>query len=112
RETVVLDDLLDVLRACPPLIAVVGTRARSGLEAPREALTLDVTVIGPDDLSLTTAEVEAIIGTGASPYGTPADLLEASGGNPLLLRAILAGSSAEHGAHDSAARIVRDLVTG
>ncbi|HEY4224741.1 MAG TPA: LuxR C-terminal-related transcriptional regulator [Pseudolysinimonas sp.] len=112
RDPVVLDDLLDVLRACPPLIAVVGTRARSGLEAPREALTLDVTVIGPDDLSLTPAEVEAIVGTRASPSGTPAELLEASGGNPLLLRAILSGSSAEHGAHDSAARIVRDLLAG
>ena len=111
RDPAVFDDLLELLRACPAVVAVVGSRSHTPLEAPRQALTLDIGVVGPDDLRLTVEEVAGIVGD-AGAHGTPAKLLEASGGNPLLLRAILAGASVEGGAHDSAAAVVRDLLAG
>lgn len=104
----VLDDLLALLRASPNLIAVVGTRSRGDLEAPRQALTLDIAVIGPDEMVLSAVEVASIVGAEGSRYGTTTELLEASGGSPLLLRAILAGSSAGIRARDSAQAVVGD----
>ncbi|HEY4153675.1 MAG TPA: LuxR C-terminal-related transcriptional regulator [Pseudolysinimonas sp.] len=112
RDPVVLDDLLEVLHTCPSIVAVVGTRAHTLLEAPREALTLDVTVIAPDQLRLSSLDVELIVGASGSAYGTTEELLEASGGNPLLLRAMLAEPSAADGSRSSAVAIVRDLLTG
>jgi LuxR family maltose regulon positive regulatory protein len=94
RDPLVLEDLLALLRACSYVTAIVGTRIRSNLEAPREALTLDVAVIESDLLTLTIDEIERIVGPEGSRFGDAAELLQASGGSPLLLRAILAGSSA------------------
>jgi LuxR family maltose regulon positive regulatory protein len=111
-DPLVFHDLLEILHACPSVQAVVGTRVLGTLEAPREALTLDVTVIAPDELALTVAEIDDIVGDGGSRYGTSDELLEASGGNPLLLRAVLAGASTGAASRDSATAIVRDLLSG
>lgn len=92
RDPLVVEDLLALLRSCPGLVALVGTRARSELEAPRQSLTLDVSVIEPDEMVLSLDEVELLVGADGSPHGTTVELLEASGGNPLLLRAIVAGA--------------------
>lgn len=92
-DPVVFEDLLMVLRACRNVTAVVGTRSRSELETPGEALTLDRAVIQPDELAFTVAEIEAFAGEDAERFGSPDELLAASGGSPLLLRAILAGAS-------------------
>lgn len=108
----VIEDLLSVLIACPGVSAVAGTRTRSELEAPRHGLTLDITAIGPEELVLSAADIAAIVGDAGSPYGSTTELLEASGGNPLLLRAILAGSSAGAGARLSASVVVLDFLHG
>jgi LuxR family maltose regulon positive regulatory protein len=108
----ILDDLLDLLRASPAIAVVVGTRTRTPLEAASQALTLDVTIIGPDDLQLTEIEIETIVGDAGLRRGSAADLHQASGGNPLLLRAILAGTAGDTGSSASAAMIVRDLLNG
>lgn len=88
------EDLLRVLRASKNVRAIVGTRARTELEAPAQALRLDISVIEPAELLLDSDDV-ALLAAGAdgSRFGTVDDLRAASGGNPLLLRAILAGSS-------------------
>lgn len=112
QDDTVLDDLLAVLRAVPKVTAVVGTRAGSELEAPRQALTLDITVVGPDEMVLSAAEVDSIVGREGSRYGTTTELLEASGGSPLLLRAILSGSSAGIRARASAHAVVGDHLRG
>lgn len=112
RDPAVLDDLLEILHACPAVVAIVGSRTHSALEAPRQALTLDRTVLGPDELRLTTAEVERIAGDAGPAHGTTAQLLEASGGSPLLLRAILLGASGGAGPLGSPAVVVRDLLDG
>jgi LuxR family transcriptional regulator, maltose regulon positive regulatory protein len=91
RDPLIEEDVLALLRACPGLVVLVGTRTRGELEAPRQALTLDVTVLEPDAFVLAIEEVEALAGP-APAHGTAAELLAASGGNPLLLRALLAGS--------------------
>jgi LuxR family maltose regulon positive regulatory protein len=108
RDPMVFEDLLAILHACPSVEAVVGTRARTALEAPHEALTLDIAVIGPDEMVLGPDEVARIVGVRGARLGTPSELLEASGGNPVLLRAILAGSSSRTRARSSAAAIVGD----
>src|SRR6202012_3086808 len=74
--------------------------------------TLDVTSLVPEDLVLTVEDIASIVGASGSPYGTTAELLEASGGNPLLLRAILAGSSVGAGARISASVVVLDFLRG
>ncbi len=107
-DEAVLDDLLAVLRASAQVTAVIGTRARGELEAPRQALTLDITVIAPDELALSAGDIDTIVGEAGSRYGTPDELLAASGGNPLLLRAILAGSSAGIRSRVSAQTVVGD----
>ncbi|HEY4268636.1 MAG TPA: LuxR C-terminal-related transcriptional regulator [Galbitalea sp.] len=106
------EDILAVIHACPNVTAVVGTRARDELESPRHALTLDIEVIGPDELVLRAADVAAIAGEHGSRYGTTTELLEASGGNPLLLRAILAGSLAGIGGQTSPQAVVLDYLRG
>ncbi len=88
-----LEDLLAILHASRNVIAIVGTRTRGELEAPANALTLDIAVIDPASLMLSSDEVGRLAGAEGSPFGSTDELLEASGGNPLLLRAILAGSS-------------------
>lgn len=93
RDGEALEDLLAILRASRTLVAIVGTRTRGELEAPSHALTLDIAVIEPGDLMLSVDEVRELAGAEGSPFGSPDLLLETSGGNPLLLRAILAGSS-------------------
>lgn len=108
RDPVVVEDLLAVLRACPHVQLVVGTRSRSELEAPRQALTLDIAVIGPDEMVLSAEDVETLVGAEGSRHGTTAELLEASGGNPLLLRAILAGSPAGGRPRSSARATMHD----
>lgn len=112
RDSIVLEDLIEILHACPSIVAVVGTRAHSLLEAPRQALTLDVTIVGPDDLALTAVDVESMVSATGPSAGTTDELLEASGGSPLLLRAILATTSGRTGSRDAATTIVRDLVSG
>lgn len=111
-DALVVDDLLAVLRGCRNVTVLVGTRTRSELEAPREALTLDRTVLEPEELVLTAAEVEAIVGSDGSRFGTTEELLEASGGSPLLLRAILAGSTPGAGAGASGRTLVADYLRG
>ena len=86
-DPLVLGDLLALLHACPGVTALVATRTRDELEAPRHALTLDIAVVEPEELALSLDEVALLAGVDA----TAANLLEASGGNPLLLRAIVAG---------------------
>lgn len=103
-----LGDLLAVLRVSPNMTAVVGTRSPGELEAPRQALTLDITVIGPDEMVLNVDDIATMVGDDGSRFGTTAELLEASGGSPLLLRAILAGSSAGIRARPSAQAVVGD----
>lgn len=112
HDDTVADDLLALLRASPHVTAVVGTRSRGELEAPRHALTLDIAVVGPDEMVLSTDDVESIVGDKGSAFGTTAELLEASGGNPLMLRAIVAGSSAGIRAGASAQAVVGDHVRG
>lgn len=111
RDPLVEDDLLALLRACPGLLVLVGTRTRGGLEAPRHELTLDVTVLDPESLVLGLEEIGVI--AGASSPRAAADLLEASGGNPLLLRTLLAGSRADPAApisaHDTLSDHLRHL---
>lgn len=91
RDPLVLDDLVALLHACPGLVVLVGTRTRTELEAPRLELTLDRLVVEPEEIALTLAEVESMVGDAGR---SGAELLEASGGNPLLLRALLSGSGA------------------
>lgn len=110
RDPEIVEDLLAVLRSSTELTAVVGTRTRSELESPAQALTLDIAVIQPDELLLTAADVERLAGEHGSPFGSVEQLLEASGGNPLLLRAILAGSSAGVASGISPRVVVRDHV--
>lgn len=105
QDPLVVEDLLAVLRACPAVVAVVGTRARSELEAPRQSLTLDVAVLEPEQLALTLDEVEALAGPGRA---SSVELLEASGGNPLLLRALLADSGAGERPRASAQATLED----
>lgn len=112
RDDVVAEDLLALLRASPNMTAVVGTRSRGELEAPRQALTLDIGVIGPDEMVLSVDDIASIVGGHGSLYGTSVELLEASGGNPLLLRAIVAGSSAGIGGGASAQAVVGDHLRG
>lgn len=97
-DPLVVDDLVALLRACPALVVLVGTRARGELEAPRHRLTLDVTVVEPEELVLSLDEVGLLVGSDGSNHGRAAELLEASGGNPLLLRAILGGARGRAGA--------------
>ena len=112
NDPAIFEDILALLRACPNMIAVVGTRTRDELEAPRHALTLDIDVIGPDELVLSADDIATIVGEQGSRYGTIAELLETSGGNPLLLRAILAGSSAGVGGPISPRAVVLDYLRG
>lgn len=117
RDPLVFHDLLALLRANANVTAIVGTRTRSELEAAREALSLDIAVIDPDLLTLTLDEIERMVGEGGSPVGDAAELLQASGGSPLLLRAILAGSpapvDAETSATDASARaVIADFLEG
>lgn len=107
RDPSILEDLLAILRSSRDVSVVVGTRTRSELEAPAQALTLDITVIEPDELLLTADDVGRLVGADGSPFGTTEQLLETSGGNPLLLRAILAGSSGV-----SPEAVVRDHLRG
>ncbi|CAN5358939.1 hypothetical protein BH10ACT7_BH10ACT7_30450 [soil metagenome] len=93
RDPATFDDLLAVLRSSRNVRAIVGTRTRSELESPAQALTLDITVIEPQQLLLSSDDVSRLVGAEGSRFGSVDELLEASGGNPLLLRAILAGSS-------------------
>jgi len=86
-DPLVIEDLIALLRARPAVVALVGTRSRGEFEAPRHGLTLDVTVVEPEELVLSLDEVAQLSGVGA----TAAEFLAASGGNPLLLRAIVAG---------------------
>ena len=110
RDPLVFDDMLALLRACQNLTLIVGTRTHSELEGPREALTLDIEVIDPGLLLLSIDEIERIAGDSARNIGTPAELLEASGGSPLLLRAILAGSRADAGS--TAQAVIADYLRG
>jgi LuxR family maltose regulon positive regulatory protein len=112
RDPLVAEDLLVLLRACSNLTALVGTRVRTELEAPREALTLDVTVIEPDQLILTGDDIARIVGESGSRFGTTDKLLQASGGNPLLLRAILAGTTAGVGTGSSPEAVIADYLRG
>lgn len=93
RDAATFEDLLAVLRSSRDLRAIVGTRTRSELEAPAHALTLDIAVVEPHELLLSSDDVGRLVGEDGSRFGTVEELLEASGGNPLLLRAVLAGSS-------------------
>ena len=111
HDSLLEKDLLEILRACPAVFAIVGTRSRGDLESPREALTLDIEVLGPDSLSLTVDEVGQLAGGGDSRLGSAAELLEGSGGNPLLLRAIVVGSSRAR-TGESAEAVVKDLLEG
>jgi LuxR family maltose regulon positive regulatory protein len=110
NDALVLEDLFAVLHACPNVVAVVATRSRTELETPRRELTLDITVIGPDEMVLTAEDVDRMVGEQISRYGTTAHLLEASGGNPLLLRAILGGSSRGARAQTATHSIVSDYL--
>lgn len=107
RDPLVEEDVLALLRACPGLVVLVGTRTRGELEAPRQALTLDVTVLEPEALVLGIDEVERLAGADSG-HGTAAELLAASGGNPLLLRALLAGPGHGPGARASAHATMSD----
>lgn len=111
RDPLVAEDVLAVLRACPHVTALVGTRSRGELEAARNGLTLDLEVVGPEELALSAAEVESIVGARGSRVGSVEELLTASGGNPLLLRAILAGGAAPS-ATGSAHAVVADHLRG
>ena len=93
RDPVIFEDLLAILRSTRALRAIVGTRARTELEAAAQSLTLDIDVIEPHQLVLDAVEVDLLVGVPGSRFGGVEELLEASGGNPLLLRAIVAGSS-------------------
>lgn len=93
RDPDTFEDLLAVLRSSRNLRVIVGSRTRSELEAPAQALTLDIDIIDPDQLQLSSDDITLLVGADGSRFGSSDALLEASGGNPLLLRAILAGSS-------------------
>lgn len=112
RDPLVLQDLLAVLRASKQVTAIVGTRTVGDLEAPREALTLDIAVIEPDELILTVDEIAALVGDGGSPFGDAVELQRASGGSPLLLRAILAGSRVAQNPDGSARAVIDDYLAG
>lgn len=108
RDASVLEDLLAVVRSAPNLSVIVGTRSSSALEAPAHALTLDISVLEPEDLLFTASDIGSLVGDRVSEFGTAEDLLEASGGSPLLLRAILTGASTGVRAELSAQAVVRD----
>jgi LuxR family maltose regulon positive regulatory protein len=110
RDPAIGDDLVALVHGSPNLTLVVGTRTHTELEAPRHALTVDITLLEPHDLQLTAAEVQRIVGPDARTVGTAEELLDASGGNPLLLRAIVAGSSAGVRPGITAHEVVRDYL--
>lgn len=105
-EAGLADELIALVQSAPGLTVVVGARRRTELEAPRHAVALDIVVLGPDDLQLTAVDVHDI--AGVVDAGDAAELLEASGGNPLLLRAIVAGSSSAARPRITAEAVVRD----
>lgn len=101
RDPLVEEDVLALLRAWPGLVVLVATRTRGELEAPRQALTLDIAVLEPESLVLGLDEVASLAGSLASRAGA-AELLDASGGNALLLRALLAAPERPGGVRMSA----------
>ncbi|MGN6502111.1 MAG: LuxR C-terminal-related transcriptional regulator [Pseudolysinimonas sp.] len=105
-STGLAEELIALVRSVPGLTLIVGTRSRGEFEAPRHAVALDTVVLAPEDLQLTVGDVQQIAGTGDA--GNAEELLEASGGNPLLLRAIVAGSSPGVRPGITAEAVVRD----
>ncbi len=74
-------------------------------------------MIEPDELVLTVDEIEHIVGEAGSSFGDAAELLRASGGSPLLLRAILAGSRVSDDLGESTAEgavqgVIADYLNG
>ncbi|GAA4425446.1 hypothetical protein GCM10023169_23070 [Georgenia halophila] len=100
----VVDDLVELLVACPRLTVVVGARTATALEGPVVGARVDRRVIGPDGLAFTvdeTARVFSKLGViGRIDVGS---VHHASGGSPLLLRAFALHREPEAaGAHETA----------
>jgi LuxR family maltose regulon positive regulatory protein len=82
-------DVLAVVAACPAVSIVVTTRTASPLEAAEVAISLDRTVLRPDDLAFTLAETQALLARHGVDDARAAEVHRACGGNPLLMRALL-----------------------
>jgi len=113
----VAEDLVDLLVNCPHLKVIVLSRYRTPLEGSMVAARVDLVRIVPPDLSLTLAEAHDVITSVKADI--PIDVAamhNASGGNPLLLRALVLGHGAsppeESETEEVARSIVVDLLYG
>lgn len=90
-DPLVPDDVWALVRQCADLSVVVATRTPSPLESPAIALTTDLTVIGPEELTLTEEEVALLIDPDGQPVAPDLTraVVDLSAGRPLLVRALL-----------------------
>lgn len=91
----IADDLVAVVMACRTVQLVIATRSPSRFEAPEIALSVDCALIGPDDVAFTIAEVSDVLAAGTVTSRDAAELHAATGGNALLLRALVHGDDLE-----------------
>lgn len=111
----VAEDVVDLLLACPRLSVVVVTRRHGRLEDSLTAARIDRVLITADDLRLTRTETaEVLAAAGVRTLDDTAVVHRASGGSPLLVRALARGFGvAEDLTSDAVAQaVVGDLLRG
>lgn len=109
----IAEDLLAVVTACRTVQLVLATRSASRFEAPDVALVVDTELIEPGDIAFSVAEVAHVAG-GMTGHGSASldagELHAATGGNALLMRAVLHGGELGPGDshHDRAHVAIRE----
>ncbi|MBG0738915.1 helix-turn-helix transcriptional regulator [Paeniglutamicibacter antarcticus] len=89
KDVELIEDISWVLQRCPALKVVVATRSRSLLESPAVSLALDTGVIGAVPLTLNVEETSELLKRRGFSMDA-VELHDATGGHPLLTRAVMA----------------------
>lgn len=89
HDDALIDDMIWVMQRCPGLKTITAMRSRSRLESPAVALSMDMAVIEAAPLQLTVEETAELLHLRGFTMD-PVQLHAATGGHPLLTRAVKA----------------------
>ncbi len=89
HDNAVVDDIIWVLQRCTGLKVIAAMRSRCWLESSAVALSMDVAVVGAAPLQLTVEETAELLEQQGFSID-PVELHSATGGHPLLTRAVKA----------------------
>ncbi|MGX5681809.1 LuxR C-terminal-related transcriptional regulator [Schumannella luteola] len=103
----VADDIVEIVRATPARFVVLTRTPVGRMEEASTTLRLDVARIGVDDLAFTPDEVRQL-----APDGSVERLLAASGGNALLLRALVLDRDDSELPATTPGELASDLISG